>query len=301
MTELKNWHIDSTDATNNIHRLIFNQSGSSHNVLSTETIGELDLALAEIEVGNASALIIESGKDNGFIAGADIAEFSQIESSSQAADMLAVAHSVMNRLESLKIPTVALINGHCLGGGLELALACDYRVVNEEPSNQIGLPEVMLGIHPGFGGTVRLIETIGVPAAMDLMLSGRSVVPKVAKRMGVVDLAVPQRQLQRAARYMIDKKASPHRVKGWKKMLDLAPVRMVMAKILQKKVAEKANPEHYPAPYQLIKLWQQHGSNRVQMLKAEQASVAQLVITQTSRNLVKVWVAILPRGVPCAV
>jgi len=83
-----------------------------------------------------------------------------------------------------------MINGHCLGGGLELALACDYRVACNDPSIRLGLPEVMLGIHPGFGGTVRLLEQCGVPGAMDLMLSGRTVVPKVAKKMGFIDQAV---------------------------------------------------------------------------------------------------------------
>ena len=286
MTKLKNWRIETVDG---VCHLTLDKPGGSQNVLSAEVIAELDLSLTEIEQANPAALIIRSAKQNGFIAGADIAEFSAIESGQQAAKMLAFAHRVMNRLESLNMPSVALINGHCLGGGLELALACDYRVVCDEPSIRLGLPEVMLGIHPGFGGTVRLIETIGVAAAMALMLSGRTVTPKTAKRIGIVDLAVPLRQLQRSARHLLANKPPPRRVKGWKKLLNTAPAREILAKTLRKKVAARANPAHYPAPYRLIELWRQHGGNREDMLRAEQASVADLITTATSRNLVKVF------------
>ena len=300
MTKLKNWRIQTTD---DVCRLTLDKPGGSHNVLSAEVIAELDTALAEIEQAAPSAVIIRSAKPGGFIAGADVSEFSAIQSAREAEEMTARAHGVLNRLEALQMPSVALINGHCLGGGLELALACDYRVACDEPAVRLGLPEVMLGIHPGFGGSVRLIETIGAVAALDLMLSGRSVAPAVARRMGMVDFAVPTRQLESTARYVLRQKAPKSRAPfgDWKKLpttlfgkllaklFIIAPARAALAAVLRKKVAARADPAHYPAPFRLLDLWRRHGGNRDQMLKAEQASVAQLIITPTSRNLVKVF------------
>ena len=302
MAKLKNWRIENSDG---FCRLTLDKPGSSQNVLSAAVIDELNHALAEIEQAAPDAVLICSAKTGGFIVGADVGEFSAIESEPRAAEMLARAHEVMNRLEALPMPTVALINGHCLGGGLELALACDHRVVCDDPSIRLGLPEVMLGIHPGFGGSARLIETVGALAAMDLMLSGRSVSPTAARRMGMVDFAVPHRQLERTARYVLEQKAMRRRlaqsfitrtisqikpkIGNWKKLLNTAPARAVLAWILRKKIAARVDPAHYPAPFQLIDLWRKHGGNRNDMLKAEQASVAQLITTPTSRNLVKVF------------
>ena len=304
MVKLKNWRIETVD---DICRLTLDKPGATQNVLSAAVITELDSALAEIEQASPKAVLICSAKTNGFIAGADVGEFTAIDSERRGLEMLAHAHDVMNRLEALQMPTVALINGHCLGGGLELALACDHRVVCDAPSIRLGLPEVMLGIHPGFGGTVRLLETIGVIAAMDLMLSGRSVSPAAARHLGVVDFAVPTRQLEPTARYVLDRALSTQRpgskrrlgqvltLKGWnrnrylKKLLNTAPARALLARVLHKKIAARADPTHYPAPYRLLDLWRRHGGDRDAMLKAEQASVAQLITTPTSRNLVKVF------------
>ncbi len=290
MATRKNWHIQTTDEVCN---LTLNMPASSHNVLSAAVITELDLALTEIEKAAPDALIIQSGKDKSFIVGADVGEFNAIQSTQQATEMLARAHRIMNRLEALPMPTVALINGHCLGGGLELALACDHRVVCDDPSIRLGLPEVRLGIHPGFGGSVRLIEAIGALAALPLMVSGRSLTPAAARRLGIVDFAVPPRQLVRTAHYVLAQKSPkrkfPFSHSDWKKLQSFAPVRMVLAKVLHKKIAAQVNPTHYPAAFQLLDLWRRHGGNRAAMLQAEQASVAQLITTPTSRNLVRVF------------
>lgn len=284
--QTKNWHVEHE---NGIAILTFDKPGSAQNVLSSDALNELEQAVTDIAAQSPSGLIIRSGKDSGFIAGADVKEFSRVESREQAMEYVHQAHSVLDRIEQFRFPTVAMINGHCLGGGLELALACDYRVCCDEPSIRLGLPEVMLGIHPGFGGTVRLIEKCGVPGAMDLMLSGRTVIPKVAKKMGFVDLAVPLRQLRRSAEYMLEKKPKVSKAGGWKSWLGAGPARLVMAPVLERQVAARARREHYPAPYAIIDLWKEHGGDRVAMLKAEQESVARLVMTDTSRNLVKVF------------
>ncbi|MGI9311852.1 MAG: enoyl-CoA hydratase-related protein, partial [bacterium] len=219
MTQLNNWRIEfgkaesgdgefgdgesGGESGDDFCQLILNKPNARQNVLSAEVIAELDSALDEIERVAPAGVIVRSAKDGGFIVGADVGEFGAIESIDAATRMIESAHGVFNRLEALPMPSVALINGHCLGGGLELALACDYRVVCERPTIRLGLPEVLLGIHPGFGGCARLIELIGAPAAMGMMLSGRAIAPRAATRIGLVDLVAPQRQLQRTARHIL--------------------------------------------------------------------------------------------------
>jgi len=136
---------------------------------------------------------------------------------------------------------------------------------------------------------VRLLEQCGVPGAMDLMLSGRTVVPKVAKRMGFIDQAVPMRQLRRTVDFVLSKKPPVRRATGWKKWLNSGLSRGLMANVLQKKVAKRASKENYPAPFAVIQLWKDFGGDRNLMLREEQRSVCKLVTTPTSRNLVKVF------------
>jgi len=292
MPGLQNWRIESARG---ICRLTLDMPGRSHNVLSSAVIAELDTALDEIEAAAPAALLVTSAKARGFIAGADVGEFSAIDNAQQAAAHVAAAHKVFGRLQALSPPSVALINGHCLGGGLELALACDYRVACDSPSIRIGLPEVKLGIHPGFGGVARLIETIGVLPAMEAMLSGRRLSPAAAGRLGLIDFAVPMRQLERTAHYVVESKTPPRRrrIAASQKILNRAllpaPMRRMAAGVLRKKISARVNPHHYPAPYRLIDLWRQHGGSRADLLKAEQESVAQLITTPTARNLARVF------------
>jgi len=278
-----------------ICRLTLDVPGKSQNVLSTAVIAELDAALEAIEAASPAAVFVESAKQNAFIAGADVSEFAQIETTDDALDAVTAAHAVFDRLQALRAPTVAIIGGHCLGGGLELALACDYRIACDAPAIRLGLPEVNLGIHPGFGGVARLIETIGVLPAMRAMLSGRSLSPAVAKRLGLVDFAVPARQLQRTARHIITANIPPRarriplRQKLLSRALLPAPAREVAARILRRQVAARANPRHYPAPYRLIDLWRKHGGSRADLLAAERESVAALITTPTARNLTRLF------------
>jgi enoyl-CoA hydratase/carnithine racemase len=179
--------------------LTIDQPGASANALSRAVLEELAARLDELAKAPPRGLVIASGK-SGFIAGADVREFGQVASAEEAVPHIRAAHALFNRLEELPFPTVAAINGYCLGGGLELALACRYRVCVDDPKAVLGLPEVMLGIHPGFGGTVRAVRQVGVTAAMDMMLTGRSVRPDKALKLGLVDRAVFQvlRQVHRA-------------------------------------------------------------------------------------------------------
>ncbi|GAB6068277.1 3-hydroxyacyl-CoA dehydrogenase NAD-binding domain-containing protein [Methylothermus subterraneus] len=261
---------------------------SKVNVLSSEVLKELGQLLTALEANPPKGLSLGSAKPSGFCAGADVREFTKISSRDQALALIGKAHQVFQRLESLPCPTVARIHGHCLGGGLELALACRYRVALDDPKTRLGLPEILLGIHPGFGGSVRLIRTIGAPKAFELMLSGNSLDAPAAARCGLVDYAVPERHLDRACRHLLATQPRPRRP-GWVlRLADWALVRPWLAAVLRRQVANRAKPEHYPAPYALIELWRRYGAKEA-MFQAEAESVAELLLSETCRNLVRVF------------
>ncbi|VAW70377.1 Enoyl-CoA hydratase / 3-hydroxyacyl-CoA dehydrogenase / 3-hydroxybutyryl-CoA epimerase, partial [hydrothermal vent metagenome] len=234
-------------------------------------------------------IIFVSDKDNGFIAGADINEFTEITTQDQAEKMLRRGHDIMNKIESLPCTTVAMINGYCLGGGMELALACSYRVMCDNKSTRVGLPEVKLGIHPGYGGTVRSIQKAGPMAAMNAMLTGRMIQGRAAKGMGLVDDLVPERQLKRAARYFVINRPAQKTLGIKDRIINHRFIRPFIAGQMRKQVAKKARKEHYPAPYKLIDLWQSHMDKPQKMLQKEIESVASLVTDSTAKNLVRVF------------
>ena len=195
----------------------------------------------------------------------------------------------MDALSALPIPTVALIHGHCLGGGLELALACRYRVASNEPETLLGLPEIRLGIHPGFGGTGRLTRMTGPMAALNLMLTGRKVSASHARRMGFVDHAVPKRHLEAAAKSMLRKRPKRAQAGLFKRLPGSALLRPVVAWMAARKTAKHANPAHYPAPGALIQLWRRFGGSESALLKAEGKSAANLLMTPTARQLTRLF------------
>ncbi len=195
----------------------------------------------------------------------------------------------MDRLAALPCPTAAAINGFALGGGLELALACRYRVGTNDGRVNLGLPEVQLGIHPGFGGTVRSVQLIGVRAAMDLMLTGRSLKADKALALGLLDELAPPAELRARAKARALTAPAPRHA-GWiDGLLNLAPLRGLVSNALRKQVAARARREHYPAPYAIIDLWERHGARGAAAYEAEARSIAALMCTETSRNLVRVF------------
>ena len=153
----------------------------------------------KLERERPEALVILSGKPDGFVAGADIEELQALKEPGQVIALLQRGHALMKRLSGLPFPTVAAVHGACLGGGLELALACRFRVATEHPKTKLGVPEVQLGLIPGLGGTQRLPRLIGVPAALDLILTGRQVDARKAKRLGLVDDTCHPADLRTAA------------------------------------------------------------------------------------------------------
>jgi 3-hydroxyacyl-CoA dehydrogenase/enoyl-CoA hydratase/3-hydroxybutyryl-CoA epimerase len=287
VTEQHHFHIE-TD-TDSIVWLHIDKADAGTNVLGSEVLRELDHHLETLGGRAPRGLIILSDKPNGFVAGADINEFTRIRNEEQALQLVRLGQSVFNRLATLAFPTVALIHGFCLGGGLELALACRYRVALADTATRLGLPEVRLGILPGFGGTVRLTALIGGLKAMDLMLSGRSIDARQARRMGLVDRVVPERHLRVAARRLVLDAPPVHSPAMPDRLSNLAPVRPLLSRVLRRQVAAKASPQHYPAPYALIDMWQKYADHPERMLQAEADSIARLAKGVTARNLIRVF------------
>ena len=269
--------------------LIFDVPGSSANSLSRPAMLGLNAQLDALERAPPRALVIRSGKKSGFIAGADIKEFVTLTSPEVAYELVRTAQRVLDRLETLPCPTVAAVNGFALGGGLELALACRYLVAADDPKVSFGFPEVMLGIHPGFGGTVRAVRRIGSLPAMDMILTGRSLRVQQALTIGLIDSICVPEQLDAAAKSMA-LRAPPMHSPGIKAWLTALPfVRPFLAKQMVKRVALRASRAHYPAPYAAIDLWRHYGAKSAAAYEAEARSIAALFCTPTSRGLVRVF------------
>ena len=283
----KNWHQERDE--NDVAWLYIDKADANANTLSADVLEELYEILGELQKDRPHGLVIASAKSSGFIAGADINEFTTLGGQKDAEDLISRGQAVLDRLAAMDMPTVAMIRGFCLGGGMELALACRYRVAEDDRRTKLGLPEVKLGIHPGFGGTVRLPPLVGAPAAMDMMLSGRTVNARAAKKMGLVDYAVPERRLKDAVMSLVLKSPTPAHVHGWKAWTNHNLVRPWLAKYLRKQVAGKARPDHYPAPYAMIDLWEKHMDDPRRMMREEAASVARLVVGDVAQNLVRVF------------
>jgi 3-hydroxyacyl-CoA dehydrogenase/enoyl-CoA hydratase/3-hydroxybutyryl-CoA epimerase len=285
--DCKHWKVERDEA--DIAWLHLDMADSKVNLLKGAVIEELDSILDVFSHDMPNGIVILSDKDSSFIFGADIKEFTTLEDNQQAQAFLDRGHALMNKLEALPCTTVSMVHGICLGGGTELSLACKYIVASDDKSTRIGLPEIKLGIHPGYGGTARSIERCGVLSAMDIMLTGRALPSRTAKKIGLVDEVVPLRQLKRAARHYV-MTAPKRKAPGlFKRLLNNPLLRPLLAGQMYKQVARKAKKEHYPAPYSLIDLWKKYAGNSRQMLKKEASAVAHLATTETARNLVRVF------------
>ncbi len=269
--------------------LTFDSPDKAANVLTEEALEEFDTQLVAIAQTHPKGLVIQSGKEKGFIAGADVKAFSRIDSPGQAEQLILRVHDIFRRLEALSFPTVALIHGFCLGGGLELALACRYRIASTDPVTRLGFPEVRLGIFPGFGGSLRSIRLLGHMPAMELMLSGRNLVAKQAQRIGLVDHALPRRQLKNAARQLIHEAAPRKPPRLWHRLPGSAPLRPLAAALLRRQVRKQVREEHYPAPYTLIDHWRRNAGNAAGMYASEARRVPELLTGSTAQNLIRLF------------
>jgi 3-hydroxyacyl-CoA dehydrogenase/enoyl-CoA hydratase/3-hydroxybutyryl-CoA epimerase len=280
-------HFKLTRDADGLAWLLFDRSGASANTLSADVIEELDQVLAALESERPAGLVIRSAKNSGFIAGADVNEFRGADDPRVVETAIGRAHAVIDRLEALRVPSVAVVHGFCLGGGLEVALACQSRIAIDDA--RFGFPEVMLGLHPGLGGTARFTQLINPMQAMTLMLTGRTIDARRARALGVVDAVTQERHVLNAVKDAIFGRLKRVRPGLVNNILNAGPVRGFLASRMRRE-AEKAAPhEHYPAPCALIDLWEKHGGDKAAMLSAEKASFANLMVTPSAQNLIRVF------------
>lgn len=282
-----NWHHETDD--NDVIWLCLDKPESSANVLSESVLREFEELLSGFENTVPKGIVIYSGKSSGFVMGADINEFTTIKSADAAYDLIRLGQQLFNRLEALPCPTVAAINGFCLGGGFELALACKYRLALENDKAIIGLPEVQLGLHPGFGGTVRSVNMAGVRNAMQLMLTGKPIRVEKALRQGFIDEIATAENWRDAAIGLLTSGKPKATAAFLDRLLNIGIVRPFIVRALTAQVSGRARKDHYPAPYAMIELWSRYGANGKGVYEAEARSFAELMIGPTSRNLVRVF------------
>jgi len=267
--------------------LLFDREGTSANTLSEDVLVEFETVIAALEQDRPAGIVIRSAKPSGFIAGADVNEFRGVSDPREVETRMARAHAVVDRLEALKVPSVAVIHGFCLGGGLEVALACNTRIAIDNA--RFGFPEVMLGLHPGLGGTARFTHLVSPLEAMTMMLTGKTIDARKAKSLGLVDAVTQERHVRNAIKDAIFGRLKPHRQGLLAKAMNLGPVRGLLANRMRGEAAKTAPKDHYPAPYALIDLWEKHGGDRKAMLAAEKTSFANLMVTPTAQNLIRVF------------
>ena len=283
----RHWKLE-TDRDNLVW-LSFDKADASANVLSADVVSELDRIFDELLAKQPRGLVIRSAKDSGFIAGADVEEFTKIKDADDAIRMVRRGWDLYNKLAALPFPTLALVNGFCMGGGVELAIACRYRVAVDQPGTRFALPEVMLGILPAWGGVMRLPRLVGPSAALDMMLTGRSIDARRAKRMGLVDAAVPPRIQENAARMMLLESPRPRSLPLMQRLMNSSPMRPLVAWLARRQVALRASPDHYPAPYAILDLWQKYDGDPFAPRPEDPASVSGLVEGDTARNLIRIY------------
>jgi 3-hydroxyacyl-CoA dehydrogenase/enoyl-CoA hydratase/3-hydroxybutyryl-CoA epimerase len=280
-------HLKLTRDADGIAWLLFDREGTSTNTLSAEVMDEFDQVLTALQSERAPGLVIRSAKSSGFIAGADVNEFRGARDPAVVEAAIGRAHAVIDRLEALPMPSVAVIHGFCLGGGLEVALACRLRIAIDNA--RFGFPEVMLGLHPGLGGTARFTRLVDPVQAMTLMLTGKTIDARRAKSLGLVDAVTQERHVAAAVKDAVFgrlKRAQPGPLIT---VLNSAAARGFLASRMRREAAKAAPPANYPAPYGLIDLWERNGGDKAAMLAAEKSSFAHLMVTPTAQNLIRVF------------
>ncbi len=270
--------------------LTLDRAGEKTNSLSREVLTELELIIEQVSTQPPRGLIFQSGKKASFVVGADVREFEDVSNPAVAAESIREVHQLFNRIEKLPFPVVVAIEGFCLGGGLELALVCDYRIALDLPHTRLGYPEIQLGIYPGFGGSARTPALLGGPKGMELMLSSRMLRARQAKALGLVDQLVgPHGSLRWAARNAVLQNRKNKKPGLIKQISNTGLARKMLANVMRKKTSSRANPIHYPAPFSLIDAWEECGGNKADMLEQEAQRVGELITTDTSRNLRRVF------------
>jgi len=284
---------------NGIALLTLDLGGEPVNKITAAVRAEFDAVLEQLRNdGAVRAVILVSGKPDTFIAGADIEEFTELTTQAEAEALSRDGQALIDRVDQFSKPIIAAIHGACLGGGLELALACDYRIATDHPKTMLGLPEIQLGLLPGAGGCQRLPRLIGVRAALDIILAGKSEPAAKAYRLGMVDELVPPSILRKIALQAAERAATrglPYRKQRGRFLgflLDGNPLGRLLVYSMARKQVLKKTGGHYPAPLaalETVKVGMQHGFRRG--LEFEHRKFGELAMTDVSRKLVQLFFA----------
>tara|TARA_Y100000389_G_scaffold202611_1_gene248402 strand:- start:1372 stop:3387 length:2016 start_codon:yes stop_codon:yes gene_type:complete len=284
---MKHWKIEKDKSE--LVWLCIDKAESKVNILSSAVLLELNEIIDSLSIDETKGMILWSGKKQSFILGADIKEISTVKTPDEAYKLAREGQQLFRKIEALPFPTVSVINGICLGGGFELAMAFKYRIALKSSQKIIGLPEVKLGLHPGFGGTVRAVRLAGVRAGMNLMLAGNPINPSKAKSLKFIDQITTEDAWRDDASRLVFSNPSKKKPPLIDLLLNLKPLRGFVKKILIKQVKQKARSDHYPAPYAMIDLWANDGASHTYGYNAEAISFGRLACSSTSRNLIRVF------------
>ena len=283
---LRHWQVEAR--SDGVVVLAFDRAESTVNTFSQDVLLELGSILERLALEPPKGVLIRSAKA-AFAAGADLKSLQELDRRGQVGDFIHLGQQVFQRIAELPCPTVAAIHGFCMGGGTEISLACRYRIAASDA--RIGLPEIKLGIFPGWGGSARLPRLVGTPAAFDMMLTGRTLSASAARGIGLVDKVVEPALLVDAAIDLLKRgvqRPFKQRFTGWATNTFIA--RKILAPMLVKQVARKAPKAHYPAPYALISTWQRSAGTGIHgRIAAEKKAVVKLAATPTARNLIRVF------------
>jgi 3-hydroxyacyl-CoA dehydrogenase / enoyl-CoA hydratase / 3-hydroxybutyryl-CoA epimerase len=279
----------------NVAVLVFDQHQERANKLSTPNMLRLFELLLEVEADKSlGALVLVSRKPTIFIAGADISEIQKMTAGEATTEALMQLQAVFTYLEKLPIPTIAAIHGACMGGGTELSLACDYRIVSDAPETKIGLPEVLLGVLPGWGGTQRLPRLVGLETALDMILTGKTVDGKKAKKIGLADKVAPKEMLEaRAMEWASElaktKRKAPKSAQHQSLLSRVPGGSWVIFDQARKQVLSKSKGK-YPAPLKIIEVLKKtYGGGLESGLKVEAKAFTDLVRTPECQSLIHVY------------
>ncbi len=266
---------------------VLDKQDASANTLSEAVLEEFDRLLDLIDDRRPRALVLRSGKKSGFLAGADIGEFRGVTDAAAIRARIERAHAIVDRLDDLSFPTIAVMHGYAMGGGLEIALACTHRIAVE--GTRFGFPEVNIGLHPGLGGTARFTRQIDPIQAMTYMLTGKTIHAGKARALGLVDAVVPERHVRAAVRDAATGGMAQAHQGLVDRIKDLGPARSLAARRMRAEAESQAPRAHYPAPYALIDLWEARGGDFAAMKRGEIDSFARLMLSDTAQNLIRVF------------
>ena len=277
----------------------FDDPDRSQNVLSEPVMRRLAMLVEQVvegcAVGAIRGLVIASGKEEGFIVGADVSAIEDIEDPTEGERASRLGQAIFMEVEDLPVPTVAAIHGLCLGGGFELGLACRYRVGSDADSTRIGFPEVQLGILPAWGGTTRLPRLIGVRSALDLLLTGKRISADSARRRGILDAVVPAELFRDEVREFLEARIEDPVPTGkdrgiFSRLLeDTAPGRALVVRMARKRVLGRTGG-HYPAPLKILEVVKESlGKSVEDALALEAAAAGELIASGVSKNLIHVF------------